>query len=957
MKQLPIGTLTLLFTDIEGSTRLLRQLGSRYADLLRECRRLLRTSFQQWSGYEVDTQGDAFFVVFESAEDAVSAAVTAQQAIFAASWPDGVGVRVRMGMHTGEPQPAEEGYIGMDVHQAARIMSAAHGGQVLLSQTTRDLIVAGQPDAFQLLDLGEYRLKDIAGLNRLFQLLIQGLPVTFPPLATLNSQRPLRNIPSPTASFVGREQEISTICTQLRRTEVRLLTLIGAAGVGKTRLALRVITELTDLFVDSICFVPLEQLKDNVGVVAAIAQALAIQEGKSSVLIEQVKSTLREQSVLLVLDNFEQVLPARLLISELLASCPTLKILVTSRIILHLQAERLFELHPLPLPTPEQETDPEALLHCSAIALFIQRVNAVMPDFALTEANRADIVEICKRLDGMPLAIELAAAQSRHFSPSALLAHLEKGMIVLQGKAQDVPERQRTLRGAIAWSYDLLESDEQAVFRRLTVCAGTITLEAAKLICTAVGQISRQVSEVLEELVDKSMLQRDDRGTDAGYFWLLRVLRQYGAERLTAAGELAATRTAQSEYYLSWVEHVVPLLSGAELVHGLDQLDHEYENVRIALEWLLDNSNTSTERAEQALRLCVALMRFWEIRGYTHEGLIVLKRALRVEQNVSAVIKAQALHHAGFLALMQDDNMQAESFLRESQLLFRESGDKRAMANILRLQGILARVKNNYKVARRLLEEAHTLYQEYNDLQKISSAQNELAQIAIAQCNYTEAISLLEEVLASYKASGEQYSTAYPLFHMARALFLSQIDPIKAHTLAEQTLTLFRATGNRRLAGYTLDLLGQILSMEQTNEASAMLKEGLEIFKSLNERFGIAEASLALAEIAASRDDHKAAQAFYQQSSKLLKELGERESAATFLESHGNYLAAQGDARQAVRLWGAAAATRSAIVAPMPPVYRHAYRQAIASARQYLNEDDFRTHWLEGSKTPLNQLM
>ena len=470
MRQLPIGTLTLLFTDIEGSTRLLQQLGNRYAELLRECRRLMRAAFQQWGGYEVDTQGDAFFVVFESARDALSAAETAQQAIFSASWPDGVSLRVRMGIHTGEPQPAEEGYIGLDVHQAARIMSVAHGGQVLLSQTTHNLIRTEQADAFDLLDLGEYRLKDISGLNRLFQLLMTGLPTTFPPLSTLSSQRPLRNIPSPATSFVGREQEISTICNQLRRTEVRLLTLIGAAGVGKTRLVLQVVTKLTDLFVDSICFVALEQLKDNTGVIAAIAQALAIQEEKSASLIEQVKNILREQSVLLVLDNFEQVLPARLLIADLLASCPTLKILVTSRVILHLQAEQLFEVHPLPLPIPDQKTNADILRSSASITLFVQRVQAVRPDFQLTAANQDDVVEICKRLDGMPLAIELAAAHARHFAPSALLTRLERGMIALQRQAQDVPERQRTLRGAITWSYDLLEPAEQAVFRRLSVC-------------------------------------------------------------------------------------------------------------------------------------------------------------------------------------------------------------------------------------------------------------------------------------------------------------------------------------------------------------------------------------------------------------------------------------------------------------------------------------------------------
>jgi class 3 adenylate cyclase len=431
--------LTLLFTDIEGSTRRLQRLGKRYAELQSECRRLLRAAFQRWNGYEVDTQGDAFFVVFERATDAIVAAMSAQQALFNASWPDGVSVRIRMGIHTGEPQAVEEGYIGLDVHRAARIMSAAHGGQVILSQTTHDLIASELPEAISLLDLGDYRLKDIAELNRLFQLIIQGLPATFPPLSAASSRRPLRNIPTAPASFVGREQEITTICTQLRRTAVRLLTLMGAAGVGKTRLALQVIAELTDLFVDNICFVALEQLRDTDGVISAIAKTLGIQEEKGSSLIEQVKSTLREQSVLLVLDNFEQVLSARLAIADLLAGCPNLKVLITSRVILHLQAERLFEVSPLPLPTPEQGTTSEALLSYASIALFVQRVQAVMPDFQLTAANRADIVEICQRLDGMPLAIELAAAHARHFSPSALLEHLEKRHDCPTGKGSGCP--------------------------------------------------------------------------------------------------------------------------------------------------------------------------------------------------------------------------------------------------------------------------------------------------------------------------------------------------------------------------------------------------------------------------------------------------------------------------------------------------------------------------------------
>jgi predicted ATPase len=499
--------------------------------MLRECRRLLRAAFQQWNGYEVDTQGDAFFVVFERATDAILAAVSAQRALQSAHWPDGAIVRVRMGIHTGELQSTEEGYIGLEVHRAARIMSAAHGAQVLLSQATYDLVVTELPEELSLRDLGEYRLKDIAGLTRLFQMIIPGLPAEFPPPSTPSQQRPLSNAPSLSTSFVGREQEIATICAQLRRSDMRLLTLIGTAGVGKTRLALQVATECTDLFEDGICFVALEQFTDTNEVITAVAQALGVQQEKGGSLVEQVKETLRGLSILLVLDNFEQVLSARLNIADLLASCPKLKVLVTSRVMLHLQAEQLFEVSPLPLPAPGHLVDLQTLSQYASVALFLQRAQAVAPDFQLTSGNAAAVTGICTRLDGIPLAIELAAARTRHFSPHVLLTQLEKGLTVLHGKAQDVPMRQQTLRRAIAWSYDLLGFAEQSVFRRFAVFANGATLAAAESICIAAGPLNGSIPEVLEELVDKSMLQQQDQGGGQMRFWLLQTLREYGLER------------------------------------------------------------------------------------------------------------------------------------------------------------------------------------------------------------------------------------------------------------------------------------------------------------------------------------------------------------------------------------------------------------------------------------------
>jgi len=965
--ELPTGAVTLLFTDIEGSTRLIQQLGDRYAGVLKECRRLLRAAFRQGNGYEVDTQGDAFFVVFERAADAISSAIMAQRAFFAARWPDEALVRVRMGIHTGEPKPAEEGYIGLDVHYAARIMSAAHGGQVLLSQVTRDLVADELSDGVTLRDLGDYRLKDIARLSRLFQLVVPDLPADFPPLTISGPRRVLYNVPSPSTSFVGREHEVETVSKLLREADVRLLTLIGTAGVGKTRLALQVAAVVAEQFAGGVSFAALDQLSDADGVLPAIAQALDVQERRDAPLSEQVRAALREQPCLLILDNFEQVLPARQVIINLLAGCPQLKVLVTSRVLLHVQAEHLFEVSPLPLPEPGSSRDLAKLTRCAAIALFVQRAGSVAPNFHLTSANAAAVVGICTRLDGIPLAIELAAARIRHFPASTVLSQLERGLANLQGNMQDVPARQQTLRGAIAWSYQLLEPAEQRVFRRLAVFTNGASFEAADQVCTIEGESEERVAEILVALVDKSMVQRQEQEEKGIRFWLLQALCEYGVERLVEAGELEATRTAHAAYYLSWTERAVPLLTGAEQIHWLDLLDQEYENVRTALEWMLENTGEEIWRAEQALRLCVTLLGYWEIRGYFRESMAYLERALVNSHGVAPPVRAQALHGAGFLALMQDDNERAEKFLRESQALFRESGDRAAMADILRLQGNLAMVKSSYKVARRLLEEALAIFRERRDALKTASTRMALAEIAISQCDYPRARALLEEDPASYSTLGQDGS-AYPLFLLSLLNFLSRGDFAEARRQAEESLARFKAVGNRRFVAYALNLLGEILLAEDAREegigekeeerakARSMLEESLAILKTVGDRSGTAAALISLARLAAQQGENKAAQALYAESWELLREIGARGLAAACLEGWAEVAVARGMPERAVKLWGIAATLRAAILAPMPPVDRAAYVHAVALTRANLGEETFQSLWMQGHQTPWEQI-
>src|SRR6266516_2137155 len=409
MPDLPTGTITLLFTDIEGSTRLLQQLGERYADVLAECRQLLRTAFHQWNGHEIDTQGDSFFIVFARATDAISAAMDMQRAPAAHAWPDGVTIAVRLGLHTGEPLRIAEGYVGLDVHHAARIVSVGHGRQVLLSQTTCELVKQNLPDRVSLRDLGEHRLKDLQRPGCLYQLVMTGLPADFPPLKSLNN-RP-NNLPIQLTQLIGREQEVATALNFLQREHVRLLTLTGPGGTGKTRLALQVAAELSEAFSDGVYFVNLAPLSDPELVVPAITQTLDIKEIADQTLLDLLKASLHWKQVLLLLDNFETVVGAAVYVSELLAACPMLKVLVTSRAALHLRGEQEFAVPPLAVPDPKHLPDLVTLLQYEAVALFIQRAQAVKPEFQATNSNAPTVAEVCVRLDGLPLAIELAAAR------------------------------------------------------------------------------------------------------------------------------------------------------------------------------------------------------------------------------------------------------------------------------------------------------------------------------------------------------------------------------------------------------------------------------------------------------------------------------------------------------------------------------------------------------------------
>jgi predicted ATPase/class 3 adenylate cyclase len=530
MHELPTGTVTLLFTDIEGSTRLLHLLGERYADVLAECRALLRGVFLEFDGHEVDTQGDAFFIAFARASDAVAAAVAAQHALSSHSWPDGITVRVRMGLHTGEPQRSTEGYVGLDVHHAARIMSAGHGGQVLLSHTTHDLVEQTFPPGVSVRDLGAHHLKDLHQHSHLFQVVIPGFPIDFPPLKTLDSSP--NNLPLQPTPFLGREKEVDALQQLLLRESSRLVTLTGPGGVGKTRLGLQVAAELTEHFPDGTWFVSLAPISDPDLVIPTISQVLGLREARDQAPLDHLKNALQVKKMLLLLDNFEQVVSAATSVADLLAACPHLKVLVTSRAGLHVRAQREFPVPALLLPDMKHLPDLVALSQYEAVALFIERAQAVNPAFQVTNANAPAVAEICVRLDGLPLAIELAAARIRLFSPQALLTRLGQRLPLLVSSARDVLARQQTLRQTIQWSYALLTSHEQRLFRRLAVFVGGCAFQAVEAVSEDVAEEQTAVLNTVTSLLDKNLLRQTEQQDGEPWFMQLETIREYGLEAL-----------------------------------------------------------------------------------------------------------------------------------------------------------------------------------------------------------------------------------------------------------------------------------------------------------------------------------------------------------------------------------------------------------------------------------------
>ena len=684
---LPAGTVTFLFTDIEGSTSLWERMPQEMQASVAQHHAILRQAIEANGGQVFQVIGDAFQAVFRLATDAVGAALAAQRALQSAQWGPTGPLKVRIGLHTGPAELDASGnapyQVSHTLNRAARIMSAGHGGQILLSQEVKDLVERGLPDGVHLADLGEHQLKGMQWPEHLYQLDAPDLPAGFPALAT-GTHHP-HNLPLQLTSFIGREKQIAEVSGLLKSQ--RLLTLTGSGGTGKTRLALQAAGELLDAFPDGAWLVELAPLADPDGVPQAVAAALGLQKSGEISYQAMLLNYLQKKHLLLVLDNCEHLLEACAgLAHALLRHCPAVTILATSREALGSAGETAYRVPSLAAPDPAA-LQPEELAQAEAVRLFAERAASVLPGFQLTPESLPHAARICHRLDGIPLAIELAAARVGVLSVAQIAARLDDRFRLLTGGARTALPRQRTLRASIDWSYSLLPETERALLQRLSVFSGGWTLEAAEQVCVMNGVESWEILDGLASLVNKSLVAADHRPGVETHYHMLETIRQYAQERLEDAGQGAQARDAHLGFYLALAEEYEALLRTPRIGEALDRLDLELDNLRAALDWALGMGDRAG--AEQAARMACALTYFWDARALLYEAVAWMERALPLLSEgdpAGAALRAKACLTLGYLfGFTSIDKMKARLYTEESARLYRRLGDQRGLALALSL--------------------------------------------------------------------------------------------------------------------------------------------------------------------------------------------------------------------------------------------------------------------------------
>ena len=922
MRAPPTGTVTFLFTDIQSSTSLWESDPVTMRPALARHDQILRQALTQHNGYVFKTVGDAFCAAFATAPEALAGALSAQLALVDEPWETQTPLLVRMALHTGSAEERDGDYFGPPLNRVARLMAAGHGGQVLLSLTAQELTRDALPASAFLLDLGPRRLKDLGRPETVFQLLHPSLPAEFPPLNSLDNPALPNNLPQQVTSFIGREAQVVEVKALLART--RLLTLTGAGGSGKTRLSLQVAADLLDGEGDGVWLVELAALAAPALVSQAVAGVLGVKEAAGKTVQQALIEWLRPRHLLLILDNCEHLIAAcASLAADILRSCPDVHLLASSREPLNVAGEQTYRVPSLSLPDPKQAQTVEGLSQYEAARLFIERAQAVQPSFSVTDANAPAVAQVCFRLDGIPLAIELAAARVRSLSAEEINRRLDQRFRLLTSGSRDTLPRQQTLRALIDWSYDLLTEPEKSLLSRLSVFAGGWTLSAAEAVCAGEPVEDFEVLDLLTALVDKSLVVAEPAGNGTRYR-LLETVRQYGGDRLGESGEAETVCGRAVACFVALSEEAEPHLMGPEQGAWLLRLEAEHDNLRASLSWSEclqgKRSNDGGPRLanEDGLRLAGALWRFWSVRGHLSEGRRWLDLALAragASRAEASTAQAKALRGAGTLAMNQADFAGARGLYEESLMLSRQLEDQQSIAHALGNLGWVAWNQADYAGARGLYEESLMLSRQVGDQQGITHALGGLGWVALSQGDFAGARGFQEESLMLSRQLGDPQGIARALGNLGNVA-QSQGDFAGARGFQEECLTIERQLGDQQSIARALGNLGTV---------------------------------------AQNQGDFAGARGFQEESLTLSRQLGDQHGIANALGNLGIVAHWQGHGERAARLSGAAASLRESIGSRRNPVDQEKMDKTLASVAEALGEAVFAAAWDAGRAMTLDE--
>jgi len=976
---LPSGMLTMLLTDIEGSTRLWQDHPKAMEAAVPRHHEIAHRTVERFGGYRPPDQGegDSIFAVFADPREAVACALAFQRALCSETWPERVDLRVRMALHTGHLDLRDgRNYAGLALNRCARLGATAHGGQTILSESTRAVLGGDLPPGVELRDLGVHRLKDLTLPERVFQVCHPDLSERFPPLRSLEV-RP-HNLPLQLTRFIGRAQEMIVVRRLLGAA--RLVTLTGTGGAGKTRLALQVAADVLEEYPDGVWFVELAAVADSPLVPRVVASAIGVREQQGRPIVDTLIDQLSAKQTLVVLDNCEHVVDAcARLAGALLSGCARFTVLATSREPLAIPGETLWRVPSLSIPGPVDAREPGALTGFEAVQLFQDRATAANPRFTLTAATAPAVAAICQRLEGIPLAIELAAARLQTLTVEQISERLNDRFRLLTGRSRTGLDRHQTLRATVDWSFALLTEAERVLLRRLSVFAGGFRLDAAEQVC-GVGNIQpAEILDLLSLLVTKSLVLLETE-VGAGRYRLLETIREYALEKLKDASEEGELRRRHRRWCIDFAEHAEPRLRGPDQHPWLDRLHAELDNFRAAFGWSI-----AGQEPEGALRLASALLAFWIVRADWSEGREWVDTALGLPGEVDAAIRMKALRAVGELADVLSDYPSATMAYEESLALARRLQDRRGIAAALFGLGHGANRVGNLTAARPLLDESVAILREIGDEPSIARS---LGGRAVMEENYAAARALWEQNLAIRRRLGNPEGVGWSLLQVGLAaqgegdyrgagaayeemLVIGQDLRYKrmvarartqladvarlegrfpdARSLYEQTLPTWREIGHKSGLVDALRGLGDVARLEGDHRrAELLLQESLSVCREIGARLGIAASLQSLAELARTRRDNEGAERLYCEALSLWNEMRHAVGIAGGIRGVAELDAVQGRFGRAARLFAAAEALRQTVGAAVPQCEQDPYQRAFAAAKCGLDADAFEAAWRDG---------